>query len=155
MAMSARSGLMFVFCLAAACLITSRSSRARLAEGDCGPRSLYAVARQLGLSQSRESVSSLFIGSNPSANFHQIQKAAQRLGLPAEGRQMTVDELRRARPLGILHVDGNHFVGLVGHERDAVWIADPTYVGEPRRVRWLYADLAGRWNGRILVIERR
>ncbi len=67
---------------------------------------------------------------------------------------MTIDELRRARPLGILHVDGNHFVGLVGHERDAAWIAETAFVGEPRRIRWLYADLAGARRGRILVLER-
>jgi ABC-type bacteriocin/lantibiotic exporter with double-glycine peptidase domain len=154
-ATAARSVLLLLGCFAASLLVTLRRSPDRLAPGGCGPRSLYAVARQLGVRRSAEAVSSLFGGASRISHFEEIQRAAERLGLGAEGRQMTVAELRRTLPLGILHVDDNHFVALVGYTANAVQLVDPAYAGEPRRACWLDADLAARWDGRILILRRR
>ncbi len=127
----------------------------RLTYGGCGTRSLYAVSRALGTPITEDEVSRLFVDSRGVTSFAEIQGAARRLGLRAEGRQMTTDDLRRARPLGILHIDGTHFVALTGCGSDAVQIADPAYEGEPRRETWSYDDLAAHWDGMILVISKR
>ena len=127
----------------------------RLTYGGCGPRSLYVVSKALGSSATESQVLRLFGDGRGLTSFAEIQSAAKRLGLRVEGRQTTGNDLRRTRPLGILHIDNTHFVALLGCGADAVQVADPAYAGEPRRETWSYADLAGRWDGRILVIERR
>jgi ABC-type bacteriocin/lantibiotic exporter with double-glycine peptidase domain len=154
-ASAARSLLLLLVCLATSLLVTPLRSPERWAPGGCGWRSLYAVSKHLGIRRSEEAVFSLFAGDSRVSNFAEIQRAAKRLGLHAEGRQMSVAELRRTRPLGILHVDDYHFVALIGYTANAVQLADPAYAGEPRRVRWLDADLAARWDGRIRIIQRR
>jgi ABC-type bacteriocin/lantibiotic exporter with double-glycine peptidase domain len=153
-ATTARSVLILITCLALAHLIVTRIwSEPETASG-CGPRALYAVSRQLGLSASCETIAALFAGHGRSANFADIAAAAKRLGLRAEGGQLTVPQLRAERPLGVLHVDDIHFVAVVGYEAGGVWVADPLYAGEPRRVWWLEGDLAARWDGRMLIVRK-
>lgn len=154
MATTTRSVLILIGCVTAASFIVDRFLPAPLAMGGCGPQSLYAVSRRLGLSVSSKRVASLFAGKSQSANFAEIEDAAKLLGLRAEGQQLTLGQLRASRPLGILHIDDNHFVALVGYAAGGVWVADPLYIGEPRRVCWSDGDLAARWDGRILVVEK-
>lgn len=148
-------GVLLLLFLGAGWAVTTLRPAPRLVYGGCGPRSLYAAGRALGLSVTEGQVSRLFADGRGLSSFAEIQRAANALGLRAEGRQMTGDDLRRAHPLGILHIDNTHFVALLGCGADAVQVADPAYEGEPRRETWSYADLAGRWDGRILVVERR
>lgn len=155
MATAARGGLTLLVGFVLAFWLVSRSPQPRLAAGGCGPRSLQAVSDQLGIHHAHGAVSSMFQGGGQETSLAEIQSAARRLGLYAEGRQMTVNDLRRARPLGILHIDNTHFVALLGCGADAVQIADPAYEGEPRRETWSYDDLAAHWDGMILVISKR
>lgn len=155
MATAERIGLAALTCAVMGSLLISHRPEPRLAMGGCGPRSLGVISRQLGINRPDAAIFTLFTNGQGSVNFVELQNAAVRLGLSAEGRQMTADDLHRARPLGILHIDNTHFIALIGYDADGVQIADPAYVGEPRRETWSYEELAGRWDGRILVIERR
>lgn len=153
MATTARSVLILIACITLASFIVEWFLPAPLAMGGCGAQSLYAVSQRLGLSVSSERVASLFVKSQ-STHFAEIEDAANNLGLRTEGQWLTLRQLRASRPLGILHIDENHFVALVGYTTGGVWVADPLYVGEPRRVCWSDGDLRARWDGRILVVEK-
>lgn len=124
------------------------------APGGCGPTSLHALCRGFGLNLSVDRVFDLFAGDEVRSNFAEIQTAAQQLGLEARGLEMTLDELRKERPRGILHLDDSHFVAVLGYDDGGPRIADPIERGQTRIAIWSYAELATRWDGRILVISR-
>lgn len=123
--------------------------------GGCGPTSLYALCRQLGVKATSRHVFALFGGGGTVTSFAETQRPARQLGLQTEGYAMSVEQLRRLRPLGILHVHNDHFVALVGYHSDGVTISDPIDVGKVRVSKWSYAELASQWDGRILVVSRR
>jgi ABC-type bacteriocin/lantibiotic exporter with double-glycine peptidase domain len=66
---------------------------------------------------------------------------------------MTLADLHREKPLGVLHVDSTHFVALVGYQGDSAQIIDPLYREAVHPVRWLLDDLDARWDGAILVVQ--
>ena len=41
---------------------------------------------------------------------------------------MTVEELKREKPIGVLHIDDVHFVAVAGYEGDAILVVDSLYV---------------------------
>lgn len=84
----------------------------------------------------------------------EMQVVARKLGLQAEARQMTVKALRRGRSLGVLHIDGHHFVALVGYDPCTLHIAETGYNGPPQVQRWSDGDLMTRWDGTILIIRK-
>ena len=122
--------------------------------GGCGPLSLYALCQCLGVATSPDRITTLSGGDNPLTSFVELQQAAQQLGLEAQGLALTPAELRRTQPLGILHVDGGHFVAIVCYEHDGLRIANPVTRGRTDQEVWPYANLAGRWDGRILVVAK-
>jgi len=124
------------------------------AQGGCGPHSLHAVARQLGLSVSPTQVRARFFDNADTCSFLELQAAANSLGLKAQGQQMTVETLQSEKPLGILHIDGNHFVAITDYNTSGLTIVDSTANGVDHVAVWPYAVLAGRWNGRILILTR-
>lgn len=122
--------------------------------GGCGPTSLHALCRGFGFNVSVDRVFGLFAGDEVLSTFAEIQTAAQQLGLEARGLEMTLDELKQERPRGILHLDDSHFVAVLGYDDSGPRIADPIERGQTRIAIWSYAELATRWDGRILVISR-
>ena len=94
-------------------------------------------------------------GGRGETSFYEIASAAKTMGIDANPRQMTLNDLRREKPLGILPVDGHHFVGLIGYERwHVLRIAETGYQGPNQIQRWSDSDLAARWDGAILVLRR-
>jgi ABC-type bacteriocin/lantibiotic exporter with double-glycine peptidase domain len=144
-----------IACCLLSVVISLLIPRRAISSVGCGPRSLRHALNALGLPATEPEVFARFPDGGDTVSFAQMERAAARWPVRVAARQMTVEAFRRERCLGVLHVDGVHFVAAVGHEAEAVWIVDPLYRGEQKPVRWLYADLPARWSGKILVIERR
>jgi len=122
--------------------------------GGCGPTSLYALCCTLGVAVTPDGVFAKCGGDNPVSSFAELKKAAQELGLKADGRQTTLAQLRRTQPLGVLHVDGGHFVAVIGYTDAGLRVADPVARGRTSVGVWPYDQLTARWDGRILVVSR-
>ena len=122
--------------------------------GSCGPRALYAVTSRLGNTKTEAEILELFPRQGYAISLGEMGAALPKLGLRAASRNMSIEQVQNEHPLGVLHVDDTHFVALVGYEKDAAIIVDSLYRGEERPVRWLWNDLASRWDGAILVISR-
>lgn len=145
---------LFSICLCASHFKTRQRSIVDMA-GGCGPTSLYALCQHFGIAVPPSQVFKLCGGDSvPVSSFAELEISAHLLGLQAEGLEMSVDELRRQQPLGILHVDENHFVAVIGYESAGPRVADPIAGGKTRLAVWPYARLAARWDGRILQISK-
>jgi ABC-type bacteriocin/lantibiotic exporter with double-glycine peptidase domain len=108
----------------------------------------------MGLSVTPGTVVAAFPEQRQRVSFADIGHAAAQLGLRASGRQMTTVELWRVRPIGILHVDEDHFVALTGYEGHRVRIMDGASPKRMPRESWDDETLARRWDGRILIVDR-
>jgi ABC-type bacteriocin/lantibiotic exporter with double-glycine peptidase domain len=97
----------------------------------------------------------LFPGQGFDTSLGDMAGAVPKLGLKAQCRNMSVSDLRREHPLGVLHIDETHFVAIVGYEVDTALIVDSLYKGEDEPVRWLWGDVGARWDGAILVVSKR
>lgn len=120
----------------------------------CGPTSLAAICRAVGISITDDELSPRFGKHAATASFAEIARVANSLGLEMAGHQMTLEQLRAQRPLGILHVSGPHFVALVGYQPGGVRIVNPVSPGEAYEVAWSYAELRTHWKGRILALKQ-
>src|SRR5437868_3522761 len=109
MATQARLYIAFVCTSLIVVLYATYPRRQPVIPGGCGPTSLFTLSRQLGIQVSFEDILARF-DQKQEASFAEIQRVANTLGLPLEGREMTVETLQRMQPLGILHLDGFHFV---------------------------------------------
>jgi ABC-type bacteriocin/lantibiotic exporter with double-glycine peptidase domain len=87
------------------------------------------------------------------SSLAELRAAARELGLKAEGVQMQTTELRRSRPLGVLHTDAGHFVAVIGYADAGPRVADPVAPGKVMVSVWPYDRLSARWDGRILVVS--
>ncbi|MFQ3587728.1 MAG: cysteine peptidase family C39 domain-containing protein [Fimbriimonadaceae bacterium] len=121
-------------------------------EYGCGPRALAALAARIRPGQTEADTLRVFEGERRLSTFLGLKTVGQRLGLELEGFALTEADLRRLRPRGILHVDGNHFVALLDAHERGVDVIDPAIGSDP--VRWTYGRLRNRWQGRILLEVR-
>jgi ABC-type bacteriocin/lantibiotic exporter with double-glycine peptidase domain len=124
-----------------------------LPEADCGPTSLLMVCRHLRLPVSAPVVFAAFESPVQDTSFEDLRTAAVRLGLNAEGRQMTEPELTQANPIGILHMKDHHYVALLGRARGGFLVANPRKSSEAEVSVWPRAYLAANWDGRVLVVS--
>lgn len=150
---------MKVLALLAICLLSAtmvsfyKQKNIKFSDGGCGPKSLIAVMSVMQVPTTEEKVFSLFPDKGKEVLLVDIQEVAQKIGLNATPRRMDILQLRKERPLGVLHIDGNHFVGLVGYDDQAIHIAETAYetMGPPEN--WSDGDLATRWDGVILTLS--
>jgi ABC-type bacteriocin/lantibiotic exporter with double-glycine peptidase domain len=145
--------IIIVFVVGFSALISKRFI-VKFKSGECGARSLFSVASQLGDRRTEEGVKRYFRGDLSNTSMEEISSVAQKFGFKTEAMRLTVEDLRRLKPLGILHIDEAHFVGLVGYDSQAFRIAETAYEGPPRVERWTDGDLKVRWDGVILVISK-
>ncbi len=148
-------GLIFVGVVGLTLLLLWFQPRREMNTGGCGPRALHAVARALHREGTEAQALALFPRNGFEVSLGEMQREAPKLGLAGQVRQMTVADLRREKPLGVLHIDGVHFVAAVGYRGEFVLIVDPLYRGETKPVRWFFDDLASRWDGAILTLTPR
>ena len=142
---------MFAFALAIAVL--KLSPKREMNAGSCGPRALHSAALKMGCKMTEVEVLHLFPRQGFEVSIGEMEVALSKLGLRGKSRQMSIDELRREKPIGVLHIDDTHFVAVVGYEADSLLIVDSLYKGEDKPVRWLYDDLKTRWDGAILCLN--
>ena len=147
--------LTFLVILSLIVFMTSRLAHREMEITGCGPRALYAAMTVMGSNVTEAQVIGQFYSGGQSVIFSEMGSVARRLGFAADAHQMTLTELCRNKPVGVLHVDQTHFVALIGYISDGVLIVDPLYKGSQFRkpVQWLYSDLEARWDGKILIIK--
>jgi ABC-type bacteriocin/lantibiotic exporter with double-glycine peptidase domain len=132
----------------------AKQRTAKFSQGGCGPTSLYALSRHLGVTATYQKVAALFAGDTILTSFTEIQAATRGLGLEAQGFEMTMEELQQRRPLGILHVHNSHFVAIVGYDQAGPRIVNPQEPGKIHTEVWSYLKLSNSWDGRVLVVSR-
>jgi ABC-type bacteriocin/lantibiotic exporter with double-glycine peptidase domain len=116
----------------------------------CGPVSLGLVGRWLGKPVALGDLNVwTHAGDTGSATLGELKRAAESMGLAAEGVR-----LDPSRPIDwklpmILHLP-NHFVAVLPVDGESLVVADPP--GEP--VVIARSDLNGRWAGGALVLAR-
>ena len=133
--------------------LTTRPQSRRFAPGSCGPTSLYALCRQLGISVRFDDLLARFGDQKEEADFVQIQQVAATLNVSLEAREMTPETLKQLHAPGILHLDGNHFVAALDYTECGVRIADPINGGKSCVSIWTYPELCAHWDGRILILK--
>ena len=145
--------LIFLCALCLTMIVLRLSPRRVMKSGGCGPRALHAAALAFGKTLTESQTLDLFPNHGFEVSIGEMEKAAPKLGLSAKSRQMTLDELKREKPIGVLHIDDVHFVAVTGYEGESILVADSLYEGETQPVRWLIDDLKTRWDGGILVVS--
>jgi ABC-type bacteriocin/lantibiotic exporter with double-glycine peptidase domain len=144
-----------LICLSVGCWLPSLYEPPHiLAQQSCGERSLFAAATSIGLQITEKQVQDVLPAGVESSTFAEMQIAASQLNLQAEGRQLTTTDILRGHYIGVLHVDQNHFVALIGHDEDSVEIINPVYRNLLKKECWFVSDLETRWDGRILILQR-
>lgn len=121
----------------------------------CGSASLYLCCRALGRPISMNEFEA---GTNDHTGWVtmlDLKRAAERLGVPAQGYRGTWRSLRRHLADGacaILHVDGDHFIAVVASPRaQAIRVADPkSGIGD---VDWRAFRANYDWAGVMLVLR--
>ena len=148
-----KTGLVFLFAFVLAVAVLKLSPKRAMNSGGCGPRALHSAAMQLGCKMTEVEVLNLFPRQGFEVSIGEMESALPRLGLRGKSRLMNVEELRREKPIGVLHIDDTHFVAVAGYEGDSLLVVDSLYKGEDKPVRWLFDDLKIRWNGAILCLN--
>jgi len=120
----------------------------------CGPKSLFAVCQHFGIKVDQAQIFNLVGDHADVSSFADLQSAAKHLGLTAVGMKMTVYELERGKVCGILHVEGFHFIAVVGYKANGVVVVDPASTDFPQARTLSYQMLSQTWDGRVLVIKR-
>lgn len=123
-------------------------------ENLCGPNSLWIAALRLGVQVEQEQVARAVDSEEGGATLWDLKRAAEELGLQAEGVRMTWEELRELEGPAVLFVRGDHFVCVDPRER-----ADPTESIRvhdlPRPAEWVTrGQIEPEWSGEALVLSR-
>ena len=117
----------------------------------CGPNALLAVCGILGVKTSSKEIAKL-AGTDERGftTMAGLKKAAEALGLKAEGVDITLDELRKSKKLAIAYIPPDHYIVVVGFADDKVVVIDPpTMLGAVP----IYS-LDTLWDGRALLISK-
>ncbi len=109
--------------------ITAALVSASPAEADCGPRSLWLVCQKLGVSTSVETLRQLAGTTAKGTSMAGLAKAAEAVGLKAEGVQVSREALAEIEMPAIAWVNQNHYVALIAvqgeGEHSTATIHDP------------------------------
>lgn len=119
----------------------------------CGPTSLVALMKHVGIHTDPRQVIERFGRQTNPVSFESLRFVGAQSGLTLRGRRLSLTDLRREKPCGILHLDGRHFAVLVGYTDRGVVLMDPVRPGVCRRVLMSYACLRSRWQGAILCVD--
>jgi hypothetical protein len=116
-----------------------------------GPNALLAVCGILGVKTSSKEIAKL-AGADEKGftSMAGLKKAAEALGLKAEGVDITIDDLRKSKKLAIVLIPPDHYIVVVGFSDDKVVLIDPpTTLG----VVPIF-NLDTLWNGKALLISK-
>jgi ABC-type bacteriocin/lantibiotic exporter with double-glycine peptidase domain len=119
----------------------------------CGPSSLFFIARHYGLNVTYANILKLEPQRDNETSFADLKTMADKLHLCSYGIQTTLAEIKLSKPIGILHVDNNHFVALIGYSIDGVIVDDINSKTNSVENIWSFSTLSHRWDGRLLIIK--
>ncbi len=104
------------------------------ADADCGPRALFLVCQKLGVSTSVERLRQLAGTTDKGTSMAGLAKAAEAVGLKAEGMQVSREALAEIELPAIAWVNQNHYVALLSvqgeGEQATATIHDPNATEE-------------------------
>lgn len=119
----------------------------------CGPQSLWIATRRLGAPVEWDRVSSAFKdGSTNGTTLRDLTGVAASLGLHAETKRVSWNELTEHAGTAIIFVNGNHFVAVDCREQGpdgSIRVYDPNSCAE-----WMVrAELEAIWQGESLLLR--
>jgi len=123
----------------------------------CGPRSLWTACRRLGIPVDRKDLEEIPVDPLLGTALGDLRKAAAALGLHAEARELTWEELKALETTAVLFVRGNHFVATDPRETPPADLPqDQVRIYDPDRVAawWPRPELEAVWQGAALVVHR-
>jgi len=82
-------------------------------DADCGPRALLLVCQKLGVKTSVETLRSTAGTTAEGTTMAGLQQAAQKIGLKAEGVQVSREALPDTSPVAIAWMNRNHYAALL------------------------------------------
>jgi hypothetical protein len=94
-------------------------------DADCGPRALLLVCQKLNIPATRESLRAAAGTSANGTSLAGLKKAAESVGLSAEGVQMDRGALAGLESPAVAWMDGNHYVAVLTVHGDAALVHDP------------------------------
>ena len=149
------------FCLIGLCaftmsilIVASPHGTSMKTPAGCGPKSLYAVCSHLGMNVSQEQILRIMGSHADVSSLADLQEAANHLGLKAVGMNATIQDLQGSKPLGILYVEGFHFIAVVGYRAHGLVIVDPASSSYPEEQVLPYSTLQHIWDGRMITVSR-
>jgi ABC-type bacteriocin/lantibiotic exporter with double-glycine peptidase domain len=121
----------------------------------CGPTCVYVLCQHFGIDASFGNVMHSFGNRYGYTSFADLQSVASTYGLRMDGCLLSIAKLRSIHAVGILHVNGNHFIDLLQCDARSAVIANPGSFGTFEIDRIPYTDLQAIWDGRVLLINQR
>jgi hypothetical protein len=125
------------------------------ADADCGPRALLIVCQKLGVKTNLETLRKSAGTTAEGTTMAGLQQAAQKLGLKAEGVQVSREALPDVSPPAIIWLHHNHYAVLTGisgrGDQAQCSVFDPNHRGEET---WLQEQLLQQSGGFLLLIHR-
>jgi hypothetical protein len=139
----------------ASVVVTASAPARSPADADCGPRALLLVCQKLGVKTNVETLRKSAGTTAKGTTMAGLQQAAQKLGLKAEGVQVSREALPDIAPPALVWLHRDHFAvltGIRGRGEDAqCTIRDPNHPGEET---WLQEKLLQQSSGVLLLIHR-
>jgi hypothetical protein len=126
----------------------------RIAPADCGPQALLLVCQKLNVSPTvatREGLRSMAGTNKNGTTLAGLKKAAESVGLVAEGVQMDINALARLETPAVAWMDGNHYIAVLSVHGDTATVHDPNR-GEVETVP--LSQLLARSGGVLLTLNR-
>lgn len=117
--------------------------------GPCGPDALGYACERLGVPYDPECLREQVPDAGGNTTLLDLKRAAEALGLVAQGVRMTAEEAVAAPKPFIAHVDGDHFVTVTGADRLYMYVYDPAGDDTP----WRHSDFARRFTGAALLLS--
>ncbi|MCW3099099.1 MAG: bacteriocin transporter ATPase [Chthonomonadaceae bacterium] len=125
------------------------------ADADCGPRALLIVCQKLGVKTDLETLRKMAGTTAEGTTMAGLEQAAQKLGLKAEGVQVSREALPDISGMAIAWANRNHYIALLkpssrGEDGEVV-IADPNQTSEQKISMEHFLQVSG---GYLLLIHR-
>jgi hypothetical protein len=124
-------------------------------DADCGPRALLLVCQKLGVKTSLQTLQQTAGTTAQGTTLAGLQQAARKLGLQAEGVQVSRDALPNTSLPALAWINRNHYVALLAlsgsGDAATATIQDPNKAGEETLSQ---EQLLLRCGGYLLLIHR-
>jgi hypothetical protein len=135
-------------------VVADRQVKRSVAPADCGPQALLLVCQKLNIPPTEATPEGLRSAAGTGKNgttLAGLKKAAESVGLVAEGVQMDLHALARLETPAVAWMDGNHYIAVLSVHGDTATVHDPNR-GEVETVP--LSQLLARSGGVLLTLNR-